>query len=157
MQTFYDSSAEFSMQKIFELYINSHSETINIIELLQYSYIEPKYDTMSPCDMKIDTQDDKKIVTTEKEIHNYYLINEQDTVTSYGETAKEQNMCAFYDNDYVITRDVFMGYPEANNPQFIMGEDLYIDNNNTDDQDDAAATVDYHIDSINTLLPTDLL
>ena len=54
-----------------------------------------------------------------------------------------------------------MGYPEANNPQFIMEEDLYSDDN-TDDQDDAAAAaaaaaVDYHIDSINTLLPLDLL
>ena len=160
MQTIYDSSAEFSMEKIFELYINSHSETINIIELLQYSYIKPKYETMSPCDMKIHTQDDKKIVTNEKEIHNYYMINEQHSVTSYAETAQEQNMCAFYDDDdYVITCDVFMGYPEANNPQFIMEEDFYIDNNNNiDDQDDAtAATVDYHIDSINTLLPIDLL
>ena len=53
-----------------------------------------------------------------------------------------------------------MGYSEANNPQFIMGEDLYIDDN-TDDDDDAAAAAaaaaDYHIDSINTLLPLDLL
>ena len=52
-----------------------------------------------------------------------------------------------------------MGYPEANNPQFTMEEDLYIDNNNNnnkiDDQDDA--TNDYHIDSINTLFPIDLL
>ena len=157
MDRFYDSSAEFSMEKIFEFYINSNSETINIIELLQYSYIEPKYETMSPCDMKMDTQDDQKIVTTEKEIQNYYVINEQDSVTSYDETAQEQNMDTFDEKDYVITRDVFMGYSEANNPQFIMGEDLYIDDNTDDDDDAAAAAADYHIDSINTLFPIDLL
>ena len=156
MNTFYDSSAQFSMENFFEMYINSHSETINIIELLQYSYIEPKYETMSPCDMKIHTQDDKKIITTEKDTHNY-MVNEEHSVTIYAETAQEQNICAFYDDDdYVITHDVFMGYPEADNPQFTMEEYLYIDNNNNiDDQDDA--TVDYHIDSINTLFPIDLM
>ena len=52
-----------------------------------------------------------------------------------------------------------MGYSEANNPQFIIGEDLYIDED-TDDHDDAsaaAAAADYHIDSMDTLLPLHLL
>ena len=139
------------------MYINSHSETINIIDLLQYSYIEPKYQTISPYDMKICAQDDKKIITSEKETHNY-MLNEEHPVNIYTDTAQEQNICAFYDDDdYVITHDVFMGYPEANKPQFNMDEYLYIENNNNniDDQDDA--TVDYHIDSINTLFPIDLM
>ena len=158
MNIFYDSSAQFSIEKIFEMYTNSHSETINIIGLLQYSYIQPKYETISPCNIKIHTQDDKKIITTEKYIHNY-MINEEHSVTTYAESAQEQNICAFYDNDdYVISRDVFMGYPEANKPQFTMDEYLYIDNNNNNNIDDQYdATVYYHIDSINTLFPIDLM
>ena len=117
MDTFFDSSAQFSIEKIFEMCINSHSETINIIDLLQYSYIEPKYQTISPYDMKIRTQDDKKIITSEKETHNY-MLNEEHPVNIYTDTAQEQNIFAFYDDDdYVITHDVFMGYPEADKTQ----------------------------------------
>ena len=116
------------MEKIFEMYINSHSETINIIELLQYSYIQPKYETISPCDIKIHTQDDKKIITTEKDTHNY-MVNEEHSVSIYADTTQQQNICAFYDDDdYVITHDVFMGYPEADKTQFTMNEYFY--NNN---------------------------
>ena len=103
--------------------------------------------------MEMDTHDDKKIDTTEKEIHNDCVTNEQDSVTSYDETAQEQNMDTFDENDYVITHDVFMGYPEADKTQFTMNEYFYIDNNNNIDD----ATVDYHIDSINTLFPIDLM
>ena len=45
-----------------------------------------------------------------------------------------------------------MGYPEADKTRFTMNEYLYIDNNNIYD-----ATVDYHIDSINTLFPLDFM
>ena len=128
MDTFFDSSAQFSIENFFEMCTNSHSETINIIDLLQYSYIEPKYQTISPYDMKIHAQDDKKIITNEKETHNY-ILNEQQPFNIY--TAQEQNICAFYDDDdYVITHDVFMGYPEADKIQLTMNEYFYIDNNN---------------------------
>ena len=101
--------------------------------------------------MKIPAQDDKKIITSEKKTHKT-ISNEEHPVNIY--PAQEQNICAFYDDDdYVITHDVFMGYPEADNTQFIMKEYLYINNNNNNDD----ATVDYHIDSINTLFPIDLM
>ena len=87
IERFFDTSAEFSMEKIFEFYTNSNGETINLLELLQYSYIEPKYVTISPCDMKMDTHDDKKMYTSEKEIHNDCVKNDQDSVTLYDESA----------------------------------------------------------------------
>ena len=108
IERFYDTTGQVSIEKIIEFYINSNSETINIIELLQNSYIDPKYETISPCDMEMDTHDDKKIDTTEKEIHNDCVTNEQDSVTSYDETAQEQNMDTFDENYYVITHDVFI-------------------------------------------------
>ena len=78
---------------------------------------------ISPYDMKIPAQDDKKIITSEKETHNY-MLNEEHPVNIYTDTAQEQNICAFYDDDdYVITHDVFMGYPEAANPEFIIGDE----------------------------------
>ena len=120
MDTFFDISTQFSIKKIFEMCINSHSETINMIDLLQYSYIEPKYQMISPYDMKIPAQDDKKIITSEKETHNT-ISNEEHPVNIY--PAQEQNICAFYDDDdYVITHDVFMGYPEADKTQFTMNK-----------------------------------
>ena len=101
--------------------------------------------------MKICTQDDKKIITSEKETHNT-ISNEKHPVNIY--PAQEQNICAFYDDDdYVITCDVFMGHPEADKTQFTMNEYFYIDNNNNIND----ATVDYHIDSINTLFLIDLM
>ena len=107
--------------------------------------------------MKMDTHDDKKMYTSEKEIDNDCVKNDQDSVNLYDESAQQENMDTLDENNYVITRDVFMGFPEANNPQFIFGEDLYIDED-TDDHDDAAyAAADYHIDSMDTLLPLDLL
>ena len=128
MDTFFDISTQFSIKKIFEMCINSLSETINMIDLLQYSYIEPKYQMISPYDMKIPAQDDKKIITSEKETHNT-ISNEEHPVNIY--PAQEQNICAFYDDDdYVITCDVFMGHPEADKTQFTMNEYFY-NNNNT--------------------------
>ena len=70
MDTSFDISTQFSIERIFEMCINSRSETINMIDLLQYSYIEPNYQIISPYDMKIPAQDDKKIITSEKETHN---------------------------------------------------------------------------------------
>ena len=101
---------------------------INIIELLQYSYIKPEYETIPQCDMKIHTQDDQKIITTKKETHNY-MVNEEHSVSIYAETAQEQNICAFYDDDdYVLTHDVFMGHPEGDKTKLTMIEYFY--NNN---------------------------
>ena len=126
MDTFFDISTQFSIEKIFEMCINSHSETINMIDLLQYSYLEPKYRMISPYDIKIPAQDDKKIITSEKETHNY-ILKEEHPVNIY--TAQEQNICAFYDDyNYVITHDVFVGNPEADKTQFTMNEYFY--NNN---------------------------
>ena len=107
--------------------INLHSETIIVIGFLKYSYIEPKYQMISPYDMKIPAEDDKKIITSERETHNY-ILNEEHPVNIY--TAQEQNICAFYDDDdYVITHDVFMGHPEADKTQFTMNEYFYNNNN----------------------------
>ena len=92
MDTFFDISTQFSIEKIFEMCINSHSETINIIDFLQYSYIKPKYQTISPYDMKIPAQDDKKIITSEKETHNT-ISNEEHPVNIY--TAQEKTSVLF--------------------------------------------------------------
>ena len=82
------------------------------------------------------------------------MVNEEHSVNIYTETAQEQNICAFYDDDgYDIIHDVFMGYPEADNTQFTMKEYFYNNNNNNIDD----ATVDNHIDSINTLFLIDLM
>ena len=162
IERFFDTSAEFSVEKISEFYSNSTGETINLLELLQYSYIPTKYETISPCDMKMDTHDDKKMYTPEKEIDNDYVKNDQDSVNLYDESAQQENMDTLDENNYFVTHDVFMGFPEANNPQFTNGEDLYIDED-TDDHDDAAAATaaaaaaDYHIDSMDTLPTLDLL
>ena len=113
IERFYDTTGQVSIEKIIEFYINSNSENINIMNLLQYSYIDPEYQTISPYDMEIDT--------TEKQIHNEQY--------SY-DTDQEENMDTFDENDYIITHDVFMGYPEADKTQFTMNEYFY-NNNNT--------------------------
>ena len=73
-----------------------------------------------------------EIDTTEKQIHNEQY--------SY-DTAQEENMDTFYENDYIITHYVFLGYPEAANPEFHIGDDW-------NDKTDAA-------DSMYTLSPFD--
>ena len=158
LKSIYDSSAELSMEKITDIY---NGETINLLELLLYSYIDPKYKTISPHDLdksdkKMDTHD-KKMETSEKEIYTDGETTEEDMVTQYDQTAQEQDMDTFDENDCVITRDVFMGYSEAKKPQFIMEHDLYIHDNDGEDAAAAAADYDYLLDSINTLLPLDLL
>ena len=84
------------------------------------------------------------------------MKNYQDPVNLYDESAQQENMDTLDENNYIITCDVFMGFPEANNPQFIFGEDLYIDDD-TDDHYVAAAAADYHLISMDTLLPLDLI
>ena len=155
IEIFFDTSTELSMEKIFEFYTNSTGETINLLELLQYSYIQPNYETISPFDMKMDTHDDKKMYTSEKDIDNDCVKNDQDPVNLDDESAQQENMDTLDENNFIITCDVFMGFPEAKNPQFIFGEDLYI-NDYTDDHYVTAAAADYHIDSIDTFLPLDL-
>ena len=105
--------------------MNSNGQTINLPELLLYSYIGPKYETLSPHDIektdkKMDNHDDKKMVTTEKEIYTDGETTEEDLVTQYDQTTQEQDMDTFDENECVITRDVFMGYSEAEKPQYIM-------------------------------------
>ena len=150
LKSIYDSSAELSMEKITEFYMNSNGETINLLELLQYSYIDPKYKTISSHDLdksdkKMDTHD-KKMETSEKEIDTDGETTEEDMVTQYGQTTQEQDMDTFDENECVITNDVFMGYSEAEKLQFIMEHQLCIH----DDDDDV-------LDSTNTFLPLDLL
>ena len=105
--------------------------------------------------MSIQT-DDKKMNTTQKEIYTDGETTdgettdgettEEDLVTQYDQTAQEQDMDTFDENECVITHDVFMGYSEAEKLQFIMELQLCI---HDDD--------DYVLDSTNTLLPLDLL
>ena len=68
IEQFYDTTGQVSIENIIEFYVNSNSENINILNLLQYSYIDPEYETISPYDIKIDT--------TEKQIHNEQCQND---------------------------------------------------------------------------------
>ena len=67
--------------------MNSTGETINLLELLQYSYIDPKYESISPHDLdksykKMDTHDDMKMETSEKEMDTETTEEDMDTDTT---------------------------------------------------------------------------
>ena len=68
-----ENSSQFSIKKAREFYTNSTGETINLLELLNYCYINPNYESISPhdhdkSDKKMDNHDDMKMETSEKEM-----------------------------------------------------------------------------------------
>ena len=47
----YDENSQFSMKKAREFYTNSTGDTFNVLELLDYCYINPNYESISPHDL----------------------------------------------------------------------------------------------------------
>ena len=78
------------MKKAREFYTNSTGDTINVLELLDYCYINPNYESISPYDLdkgdkKMDNHDNMKMETSEKGINTETTGEDIDTETSQEE------------------------------------------------------------------------